>query len=231
MNGVTDTFLRTEYKYRLTGEQLETFLELAGNSLVPDLYHRYTVYNIYCDSADDRMIIRSLEHPDYKEKIRLRSYTEPDENTPVFLEIKKKYDGLTGKRRIVLKEKDALLYLREGRKPAMDTQIFREIDYAVRLYRPVPKIFAAYDRVCFASAEEDDVRVTYDTNIRYRDRDVSLHIDGSETRLTDDDTYLLEIKAAERCPLWLTAILSEMKLKRCSFSKYGSIYREIRKQD
>ncbi len=224
-----DTFLRTEYKYRLSKEELETFMERAISRLVPDVYHAYTVYNVYLDSPDDRMIIRALEHPEYKEKLRIRSYSEPEADTPVFLEIKKKYDGLTGKRRVVLDEKKVTDWILNGIRPDLSGQNSAEIEYALRQYRPVPKIFAAYDRVCWASVSEDDVRVTYDTNIRYRSENAGLHPDGSERTLLPEDTFLLEIKASGRCPMWLTGILSDMKLRRASFSKYGSIYSSIRK--
>ena len=74
MTNVIESFLRTEYKYRMNHAQVREFMERAGSRLVPDLYHRYTVYNVYCDTADDRMVINSLEHPEYKEKMRIRSY-------------------------------------------------------------------------------------------------------------------------------------------------------------
>lgn len=226
MTEVIETFLRTEYKYRLNHAQVKQFMELAGDRLVPDVYHKYTVYNVYCDTADDRMVINSLEHPEYKEKMRIRSYVEPAEGTPVFLEIKKKYDGLTGKRRITLKEQEAYRYMTDGTRPDIHTQIADELDYSVQRYRPVMKVYASYDRTCWASAIESDVRVTFDENILYRTKHVSLHPDGTEKSLLEEDTVLLEIKASDRCPMWLTQILSEMGLKKTTFSKYGNIYRQ-----
>ncbi|MBQ6487968.1 MAG: polyphosphate polymerase domain-containing protein [Solobacterium sp.] len=230
MTNVIESFLRTEYKYRMNRAQVKEFMERSGDRLVPDQYHRYTVYNVYCDTADDRMVINSLEHPEYKEKMRIRSYVEPSDGTPVFLEIKKKYKGLTGKRRITLREQDAYQYMTDGTRPDIHTQIADELDYSVQRYKPVMKVYASYDRTCWKSVSEDDVRVTFDENILYRTSDISLHPNGSEQRLIDEDTVLLEIKASDRCPMWLTDILSEMGLKRTSFSKYGNIYRNIMTQ-
>ena len=45
--------------------------------------------------------------------------------------------------------------------------------------------------------------------------------------ITGDDEVLMEIKVSDRYPLWLTQILSEMKLYRRNFSKYGTIYSEL----
>ena len=35
----------------------------------------------------------------------------------------------------------------------------------------------------------------------------------------------MEVKAMDRYPMWLVKVLSEMKLYKRSFSKYGNIYR------
>ena len=55
-------FARVEQKYGLSEEQAAAFLELAGPYLKPDARPEYTLRNIYLDSPDDRMIIRSLEN-------------------------------------------------------------------------------------------------------------------------------------------------------------------------
>ena len=104
---VIDTFRRTEVKYSLSAEQMKRFLELAGEYICEDFYFQYTVHNIYMDTIDNAMIIHCLEKPEYKEKIRMRTYGAPEENKPVFLEIKKKYQGITAKRRIALSFDDA----------------------------------------------------------------------------------------------------------------------------
>ncbi|MBO7703776.1 MAG: hypothetical protein J6S26_04955, partial [Solobacterium sp.] len=56
---------------------------------------------------------------------------------------------------------------------------------------------------------------------------LSLHKTGEETMITDDDDVLMEIKVSDRYPMWLTEILTDMKLYRQTFSKYGTIYSEL----
>ena len=53
---------------------------------------------------------------------------------------------------------------------------------------------------------------------------MNLKENGTETPLTKD-TVIMEVKAMDRYPLWLVKVLSEMKLYKRSFSKYGNIYR------
>lgn len=62
----------------------------------------YTITNLYYDTPDDYLIRAPLSDPVYKEKLRLRAYGVPEKNSKVFLEIKKKYDGLVNKRRTAL---------------------------------------------------------------------------------------------------------------------------------
>ena len=65
-----------------------------------DAYGEYTICNIYYDTDDYRLIRASLEKPVYKEKLRVRSYGVPQEDGKVFVELKKKFDGVVYKRRI-----------------------------------------------------------------------------------------------------------------------------------
>ena len=56
----------------------------------------------HTDYREYLLIQRSMEHPVYKEKLRLRSYGTADKDTTVFVELKKKYESVVYKRRIAL---------------------------------------------------------------------------------------------------------------------------------
>ena len=94
------SFERVERKYFLTSQQQTALLSSIGERLVPDAYGRYTVTNLYYDTADWALIRASLEKPVYKEKLRARCYGVPRDGDSVFLELKKKFDGVVYKRRI-----------------------------------------------------------------------------------------------------------------------------------
>ena len=50
-----------------------------------------TICNLYFDTADYRLIRRSIDSPIYKEKLRIRSYGPVAPESTVFVEPKKKY--------------------------------------------------------------------------------------------------------------------------------------------
>ena len=79
--GAIQTFARKEIKFLLTEQQYQDFLPLLNHYMNPDKFcvggKEYGIYNIYYDTPDDFLIRESLEKPDYKEKIRLRSYLSP----------------------------------------------------------------------------------------------------------------------------------------------------------
>lgn len=222
-NEILDTFQRVEDKYAMTPAQAEMFLQMCGSHIREDIYYKYTVQSIYYDSIGSDLIIQSLLKPDYKMKLRLRSYGQPDGHKPVFLETKKKYQDIVYKRRIVLGEEEAIQYLEYGIPHHVHNNTADEIEYIMNFYNPEAKVMIAYDRECYASTSEEDVRITLDSNIRYRTDNVTLYEDGTEKKLAEG-IIMLEVKAMHRYPLWLVRILSAMSLKRTSFSKYGTIY-------
>lgn len=192
--------------------------------MTEDKYGLHTICSIYFDTDDDRLIRNSLEKPIYKEKLRLRSYGVPkSDDDGVFMELKKKYKGIVYKRREGLTLLAAESYIKSGQLPA-DSQIFREIDYFRSYYNAYPKVFIAYDRIAMFSLEEEDLRMTFDFNIRCRRDELSLRAGDHGQKLLPDGSALLEIKISCAVPLWLSSALSQLKIYPVSFSKYGQFY-------
>lgn len=221
-------FRRYEFKYKITQEQKRALINYMSDYMEPDKFGKSKICNIYFDTPDSVLIRRSLERPMYKEKLRLRSYGRVNEDDEVFLEIKKKYDGVVYKRRIVLLEKEAMAYVCDKIEPTKQNQISREIDYFLSLYENLsPVIYVSYDREAFYAREDNDFRMTFDQNIIWRDYNLELTEDSYGESLIDDDTVIMEIKTSKAIPLWLVKFLSENMIYRTSFSKYGSIYKEM----
>ena len=105
-------FKRYEIKFLLDLEQKQRILAAMEPYMVLDEYGRTTIRNVYFDTDNFRLIRRSLEHPAYKEKLRIRSYKQLGPDEPVFVELKKKYNGVVYKRRLALPEKEAMQWLR-----------------------------------------------------------------------------------------------------------------------
>lgn len=225
-NPVMDVFQRVEKKYLMTAETYQLFQKEIQDYMQADQYGLHTICNIYFDTISDELIRNSIEKPVYKEKLRLRSYGIPNYNSQVFLEIKRKYKGIVYKRRVAMTLKEASYYLEHGIRPKNDSQILKEIDYFIKFYEPIPKLYLAYDRVAFFGKEDNNIRMTIDANIRSRKDDLALEQGDRGELLLEQEMYLLEIKVPNAYPIWLAEILSKLEIYPISFSKYGNIYKQ-----
>ena len=224
-------FKRIEKKYLLTDELKNELLAKISSMLIPDPYGRSTVSSLYLDTTDFRIVRASIEAKNsghaYKEKLRIRTYGTPIDETKVFLEIKKKYKGVVYKRRISLSHADAMEYILGGAKPP-DSQIMREIDYAMRFYgSPKPSALVSYERDAFFVRDLPALRITFDSGVRYRADDLDLSLGSGGKHLLPDGVFIMEIKTDGAMPLWLSHALDELKIYPASFSKYGKAYLNI----
>ena len=116
MASFTDTFERKEVKYRLNAKQHREVLDALAGRMAADEYGRTRITSLYFDTPTRDLIARSLEKPLYKEKLRVRWYGTPTSGERVYVEIKKKYDGIVYKRRVGCSLTAAYAYLM-GRVP------------------------------------------------------------------------------------------------------------------
>ncbi|MDO5311376.1 MAG: polyphosphate polymerase domain-containing protein [Clostridia bacterium] len=229
-----EVFNRYEHKYMLDYETFQVVREVMDEHMELDSHNKdyepYTIANIYYDTADDYLIRKSLSKPVYKEKLRLRSYGVPKRTEKVFLEIKKKFDGIVNKRRTSLLLYEAYDFLDSGTppesKPYMNAQVLKELTYFMKLYDLEPKLYLAYDRIAYFERGNPDLRISFDMNIRSRRYDLQLEKGDFGEALLPGDTYLMEIKTSLAKPLWLTNMLTELNIKRRSFSKYGTEFKQ-----
>lgn len=217
-------FKRYEIKYLVTDEQKKMIMREMQKYMYADKYGKSTICNIYFDTPDFLLIRRSLEHPVYKEKLRLRSYGVAKHDSTTFIEIKKKYKRVVYKRRTEMSENESMRYLCNGKHIA-DSQILREVNYFLEHYKGIaPQVVISYNREAFYSKNDYDFRVTFDDNILWRNYDLSLCKGIYGTPILRNDYSLMEIKTGTAIPLWMTNILSENKIYKTSFSKYGNAY-------
>ncbi len=227
-----EVFNRFENKYMIDSDTFFKLKQRLSDFMEADAYNKkydtYSISNIYYDTEDSHLIRTSLAKPDYKEKLRLRSYGTPDADAKVYVEIKKKFCGLTNKRRSAMKLSDAYTFLANGEipelKPGMNPQVLREIEYILQQHRLVPSLYLAYDRRAYFGIGEHDLRVSFDRNIRSRRYDLFLEAGDYGDMLLDDGMWLMEVKSSESIPLWFARLLSEHKIYPTSFSKYGTVY-------
>ena len=222
---------RYELKFILTKDQLVAFKSALNGHVVVDKYGKTSIASIYYDTPNYQLIRTSIEKPMFKEKIRLRSYGLAKTNDTVYLELKRKTDGVVYKRRVKTDENNANHFLNHE-LDALDScdQIAKELLYFRNYYKVLePKIMIIYDRTSYEELD-GDIRLTIDESPRYRTYDLNLHTSMDGNLLLEPGSAILEIKVQQNMPLWLANTLSENKIYKTSFSKVGTAYKLMNKQ-
>jgi hypothetical protein len=226
------TFARCEAKYLLTRDKYAAIREFLSAMTVPDRHAAYRVNNIYYDNAAYDVIRRSLEVPKpvYKEKLRLRCYDVGDDSggsenaqQSVFLELKKKFNGIVYKRRIMLPRSRAQQFLSCGGRCEIGNE-HRQVASEIRAFLATigdieNEVSISYKRIALSGSarEYNDLRVTFDTE--------PIYTNGADKhRLLPENIVLLEIKSAGAMPLELARFLSEQRIFPQGFSKYGAAF-------
>ncbi len=241
-----DVFERYELKFVITTEQKHLLMELVDFHMIEDEHGKSSLYNLYYDTKDFLLIRRSIEKPVYKEKLRIRSYGEAHSGSKVFVEIKKKMKKIVYKRRVLMEIDEAMNYLAEKldnneytpqgdrNKPSDDkgdikrAQIIKEINYFKVLYGDIsPRVLIVYDREAFFSKNDKDFRLTFDQNILWSDSELELRRPMMGNLVLEEGKVLMEVKVSGGIPIWLVDFLSENKIYKTSFSKYGNAYKQI----
>jgi hypothetical protein len=227
-----EIFNRYENKYLLDAEKCAQIQEQLSPRMRLDRYNgqgeSYSISNLYYDTVDSSLIRTSLSKPGYKEKLRLRSYGVPSGDSPVYVEIKKKYKGLGNKRRSGLTLDEAYAFLESGKlpppQPYMNIQVLREIASMLERSALRPALCISYKRRAYFGIEDPDLRVSFDAQIKTRRGDLRLEAGIFGEQLLDEDRRIMEIKVKRSIPLWLCRLLSEHRIYPVSFSKYGTEY-------
>ena len=216
---------RYELKYLLTAEQTDFLRENLKGHMEIDQYGKTSIASLYYDTPNCQLIRRSVEKPEFKEKIRLRSYGLATDTSPVFLELKRKAYGVVYKRRVETRIPLVREFFSGEGGLCAPGQINKEItvfrDYHKTL---VPTCLIIYDRTAYFEPD-GDLRLTIDENPRYRTDDLTLTSSMDGVSLLGEGWTVLEVKVQDAVPLWLSEILAKGDIAMRSFSKYGEAYR------
>lgn len=225
MSNFQEIFKRVEKKYLLDEKKYRLLRQRLEDRMVPDKYGESTICNIYFDTPDHRLIRTSLEKPVYKEKMRLRSYGVPKADDTVFLELKKKYKGVVYKRRIDMPLQTAKTFMKGQGGTGKNKQIENELEWVMNFYPGLaPAMYLSYDRTALYSKDDPNLRITFDSNIVYREEALELEKGVWGKKLLKAGERIMEIKIPGAMPLWLADILDELEIFPCSYSKYGTAY-------
>ncbi len=222
MTNTPSVFKRYEVKYTLTTAQYLQLKATMAAHMSLDSYGRHTIDTMYFDTPDYRLIRRSIEKPCYKEKLRLRSYGATTDTDTVYLELKKKYDGVVYKRRLALPKAEAMAFLTQDKPLTSNSQIAKELTYFCEFYGNLkPMVGLRYEREAFFGNQDKGFRITFDHAITMASQN------RYDTPLLDSDTVVLEVKTALGMPSWLTDFFSSHEIYKTSFSKVGTAYQTI----
>lgn len=226
---VQKIFKRTEKKYIITGSQFEAIIDVISSHASLDTNGQERIFSLYFDTHDDLLIRRSIDKPLYKEKLRLRAYGVLNDETQVFIEIKKKFKKVVYKRRVVLRYEDAKSFLASGIVPDGyddQQQILNEILWFLKVYDGLsPSMLISYDRGAYYGIDEPDLRITFDSDIRWKTCR-SYPTDMGGTPLLSENKIVMEVKTSGSFPLWLAELLSKNKIYPVSFSKAGAAHKQ-----
>lgn len=223
-----EVFKRVEKKYVLTKEQYDALTPTVNEYMCGDSYGQSTIYNIYFDTPTNTLIRASIDKPVYKEKLRLRCYGKPDDDSTAFVEIKKKYKGVVYKRRVGMTYKEAMDFTCHGTVPSHDSQIAREIQWLLGYYEGIaPAMVLTYDRIAYFAKDDPNLRITFDTNLLSRNYDFDLKLGAYGKTLLPEGSCLMEVKIPDAMPVWLAHKFDELSIFPTNFSKYGTAYTDI----
>jgi len=223
-------FKRYEKKYIISKEQSAFLQDQLVQKMEIDRNGEYLIQNLYYDTANWDIIRESIEKPLYKEKLRIRYYNNFDPESAGFLELKKKFNGIVYKRRIIF----SLDELNKGRVSEIlqnnNSQISKEINYFLINKNASEKINIVYKRLAYnGTGGELNFRVSFDRDIYIRGCSLKDFCSGGirqkyNHQILDDNHLVMEIKTANAIPLWLAGALSKSKIYPVSFSKYGTYF-------
>lgn len=223
-------FNRFELKYILSLEQVRDLKKDLENFVVPDPHWKWEAYilsSLYYDSPDYRFYWEKIEWLKFRRKLRIRRYVtnEPltDEST-VFVEIKQRYDRVTQKRRVPMKYKDAKKLIEEEIIPEWyedDIDTMNEILNLAKTYDLRPSAITTYKREAFFWKDADIwLRITFDYDVWYKQKNLDLADANPEWLMLSAKFVILEIKANEKIPFWITELVAHHWIGLIRVSKY-----------
>jgi hypothetical protein len=217
---------RFECKYLVDRGTALKAREFLTPFMHPDPYarnrprYRYTVCSLYLDGAGLPLLRAADEGWRNRFKLRLRTYPG-SLHAPVYLEVKRRVDGIVSKLRAGVAHAQAGDLLERGRSGQPWTESNGEFLRLVRSLDARPVIRVHYLREAYEALGGEPVRVTFDTDLAAcRTRGLDLSDDGRWEPFGLQGV-VLEIKFSERFPPWIGDMVSALDLQRRSFCKYA----------
>jgi len=227
---IQEHFLRYEFKYILDDEirqniekelsyfmQLDPFVEQFENKkyLVRSLYFDDPMYSFYYEKTDGLM---------HRQKFRIRTYsTEYNENIPIMLELKGRYNNFVYKHRISIKHDakaidDVFNLLKPLNKDS--NPVAKQFTYDKYRKNIQPIMLIDYQRRAYQSKYDYEFRITFDGELYATQTTKLFPKDNLYKRKLIDGYTIMEVKFRKHVPPWFHRIMIKYQLNRISISKY-----------
>lgn len=223
-------FNRYEIKYLLDEMQIPALREALAARMVTDPFSPhggYPVTSLYYDTADLRFYWEKIEGLRFRRKLRMRLYGSPakcTDETPVQIEIKQRVNRVTQKRRIPLPYGTARRWLDDRQEitcEAHQRAFVHEVTTLIGNLDLRPIVTTGYLREAFVGRDADlGLRVTIDHKVHGRDRDFHFASGAQNRFIIPPKLAIVEIKANERVPYWVTDLAARSEMSVVRVSKY-----------
>ncbi|MFG1891895.1 polyphosphate polymerase domain-containing protein [Micromonospora sp. NPDC049051] len=223
-------FNRYEIKYLVDSAAARALREEFAGRMDLDSHgdaSGYGVWSVYYDTPQLRFYWEKIEGLRFRRKLRIRHYGDRfavTDDTVVYVEIKQRVNRVTQKRRIALPYRLAR-DLCDRRVPVDHDESQRAfVEEVLELVGGLdlrPVAMTGYQREAFVGRDADTgLRVTMDHRVRGRDRDFHLGADAENRLIVPAKLSVVEIKANERVPYWLTDLAARSNMSVVRMSKY-----------
>lgn len=236
-------FNRYELKYIIPCEIRDRLIKDILKNASPDPYSGmagYPLVSLYYDSPGLDFFWNKIEGIKFRRKLRLRIYpAEPIESTTKgMVEIKQRINRTVQKKRLKMPLGDAHVLCTTAQMPPdfemdeMDEQVVNEVQFMVRSMQLEPTCITAYHRQAFMGSEyESGLRITFDTNVSYRCHELTVNANTRNLLVLPPDWTILEVKANEAIPDWVTSMLGRHNCELRRVSKYCAGIASDRQRD
>lgn len=213
---------RHELKFYLNRADYEHARSILKRLMIPDEHQAsedgYFIRSLYFDDLRDSSVAEKLAGVEIRDKFRLRIYDLGQDWAK--LERKRKVNDYVQKTSIILNKAEAEEIIQGNYHALLRHPDGRKIYLALstRYYRPI--VLVDYVREAY-TLPYNDVRITFDRQLRSNDVDLALFDTSSQTQnLQDDAIIIMEIKFNHFLPAWLTRLLRLHGPVRSAISKY-----------
>jgi hypothetical protein len=223
-------FNRYEIKYLVPSNRVSDLRDQLRARLDADRHGEnggYSVTSLYYDTRQLRFYWEKIEGLRFRRKLRVRHYGDRigvTDDTTVYVEIKQRVNRVTQKRRIAIPYRQARMLCDERQEidhAPRQTAFLNEVLGLIRGLDLTAVATTAYQREAYVGRDADiGLRVTLDHRVRGRDRDFHLGAESENRLIIPASLSVLEFKANDRVPYWLTDLAARMDLSVVRVSKY-----------